>query len=104
MSPFIFGSFVNYLVNKNNKKTITDMSEDEKEGHHEQHNGILLACGLVAGSALMGVILAVTFVIKGSSDALKIVPDSFVPIAEILGVLVTIGICFWLYKVGRIKG
>jgi putative OPT family oligopeptide transporter len=104
MTPFIFGSFVNYLVNKNNTKSMSHMSETEKKDHHEQHNGVLLACGLVAGSALMGVILAIPFVIKGSSDALKIVPAGFLPIAEILGALVTLGLCIWLYKVGSVKG
>ena len=41
--------------------------------------GSLLACGLVAGSALMGVILAIPFVIAQSSDALKLVSDHFKP-------------------------
>lgn len=61
---------------------------------------ILLACGLVAGAALMGVLLAIPFVIKGSANALAIVPSSFAPFADILSVLVTIGLCYWLYRYG----
>ncbi len=38
-------------------------------------NGTLMACGLVAGAALMGVILAIPFVIMGSANALSIMPD-----------------------------
>lgn len=58
----------------------------------------LLACGVVAGAALMGVFLAIPFVIKGTSDALRVVPTSFKPIAEALGLLVTLALCIWFYK------
>nr|MCH9644040.1 oligopeptide transporter, OPT family [Gammaproteobacteria bacterium] len=67
----------------------------------QSHKGILLACGMVAGAAIMGVLLAIPFVIMGSSDALSIVSPSFLPIAGILGVLSIIGLSYWLIAVTK---
>ncbi|MBS0349873.1 MAG: oligopeptide transporter, OPT family [Proteobacteria bacterium] len=61
-------------------------------------NGTMLACGLVAGAALMGVLLAIPFVLKGSSNALRIAPQNFTIIAYILGFLSIVFLCTWLYK------
>ena len=58
----------------------------------------MLACGLVAGAALMGVILAIPFVLKGSSDALRLASPSFAPIASGLGLITLALLCLWLYK------
>lgn len=58
----------------------------------------LIACGLVAGAALMGVVLAIPFVMAGSADALRLVPESFTPIATGLGLVVTALICLWLFR------
>ena len=67
--------------------------------HEYQHqNGLLLACGLVAGAALMGVILAIPFVVMGSSNALAIMPHSLHQVATILGFLSLLAICRWLYR------
>jgi len=64
---------------------------------HREHNGLLLACGLVAGAALMGVILAIPFAIAQSSDVLVIVPESFAPYASILSAIISWGLACWLY-------
>ncbi len=69
-----------------------------KRSEQESQSGTLLACGIVAGSALMGVILAIPFVVLGSSDALALVSAHFAPIAIILGAIVTILLCIWLYR------
>jgi hypothetical protein len=64
-----------------------------------RQRGLILACGLVAGAALMGVVLALPFAVKKSADALKIVSDSFAPTANILGLIVGIGLLIWMYRV-----
>ncbi len=69
-----------------------------KKSKEESQSGILLACGLVAGSALMGVFLAIPFVIAGNANALAIVSDNFAPIATVIGIVVTIVWCYWLYR------
>jgi hypothetical protein len=53
----------------------------------------------VAGSSVMGVLLAIPFALKQSSSALKIMPDHLNSIAGILGLFVTFLLCAWIYRV-----
>ncbi len=85
--PLIFGGFLSWIV------------ERQKPTHDQRQRGLILASGLVAGAAIMGIILAIPFAIKKSSDALKIVSNSFTPTADILGIIVTICLILWMYKV-----
>ncbi|MBS0350658.1 MAG: oligopeptide transporter, OPT family, partial [Proteobacteria bacterium] len=87
VSSLFIGSLISYLAKRNSKT------------HHESQSGTLLACGIVAGNALMGVILAIPFVAMGSSDALALVSAHFAPIATVIGAVVTLLICYWLYKI-----
>lgn len=96
--PIIFGGVVSYLVKRNLKARNGGKAPSE---HHQR--GVLLSCGMVAGSAIMGVILAVPFVIEGSSNALALVSSGFVPYANALGVLVFLGLCVYIYRVGISK-
>lgn len=67
---------------------------------NNQHKGILQACGIVAGAALMGVILAIPFAIKQNADALALVSTSyFEPIAVILSLITTSVLVYWMYRV-----
>lgn len=100
-TPMVLGGVVSYLVKRQKRQTLTP--EKEAAMHEKYHQGILLACGMVAGSALMGVILAIPFVLMGSSNALAVVSKSFVPIAGILGAIVFVGLCYWLYRLGRLR-
>ncbi|MDF1795803.1 MAG: oligopeptide transporter, OPT family [Coxiellaceae bacterium] len=100
MMPIIIGGIVSYLVKR--KLSKQNRPTGDGDGNHHQ-KGILLACGMVAGSAIMGVLLAIPFVIKGSSDALALVGSSFVPAADVLGTLVFIALCVWIYRTGISK-
>ncbi len=95
-SIVVVGGIINYVC----KRVILRKGIKPNQPQFAQafEDGTLLACGLVAGAALMGVILAIPFVLKGSSDALRLVPESFTPVADILGLAVTISLCIWLYK------
>lgn len=86
----VLGGIINYVC-----KNVLRKRNQNVDAGFEQGN--LLACGLVAGAALMGVILAVPFVLKGSSDALRLVSEKFAPVADILGLIVIAALCFWLY-------
>jgi putative OPT family oligopeptide transporter len=88
-TPFIIGGVIGWIARRG------------AENHERAHKGILLACGMVAGAAIMGVLLAIPFVIMGSSDALSIVPSSFVPIANVLGILSVAALCYWMLSVTR---
>ena len=67
-----------------------------KSNLHTRSN--LLVCGLVAGESLMGLILSIPFVIAQSSEALRIVGNSFLPTSQVLGVVTTIALLFYVYK------
>jgi putative OPT family oligopeptide transporter len=99
ITPLIVGGVISSLVKRQLKKSGRPLTPEE--GHHQK--GILLACGLVAGSAIMGVILAIPFVIKGSSIALSIVSAGFAPIADVLGLLAFVALCVWIYRTGLSK-
>jgi|SRR5579885_190014 putative OPT family oligopeptide transporter len=64
-----------------------------------RHRGLLLCCGIVAGASLMGVMLAIPFAIKQSSDALRLMPDQYMSFAGILSIIVTFMLCAWIYRV-----
>jgi len=87
--PLVFGGLLSYLL------------ERKQMTHAQRQRGLILACGVVAGAALMGVVLAIPFAIEQSSDALKIVPDSFQHTADLLGVAVFIALFVWMYRVVR---
>ena len=64
--------------------------------------GVLLATGLIVGESLFGVVNAGLIGALGDGDALALVPESFAPVAQWLGIIlfaVTIlGIYRWLQK------
>jgi putative OPT family oligopeptide transporter len=99
-TPLIFGGIASYLVNrymdrKRDANLITD--EQVNSGHQ---SALLLACGIVAGAAVMGVILAIPFSVYQNSDVWKLwfVTDKFRPIAEVLALIMTGGLCVWMYR------
>ncbi|MDO8954538.1 MAG: oligopeptide transporter, OPT family [Gammaproteobacteria bacterium] len=95
ITPAVIGALINYAVKRYLRHKVTGkLIEDERYG-----KGVLLACGLVAGSALMGVFLAIPFVIADNSNVWAIVGPNFVMIANILGMGCLIGLCVWLFRV-----
>lgn len=64
-----------------------------------QQIGTRIACGLLAGSALMDVLLAVPFSILHSPDAWRLVSSSWeMTIGVLLSVLVTLSLGIWIVK------
>lgn len=94
--PFIFGGIAAYIINRALTKKYPNESEKPIVVENQQR-GLTLACGIVAGAALMGVILAIPFAIKESTDALKIVPDSFTHISDMLAPVVGLLLLGWIY-------
>ncbi len=71
MLPMVVGGLLFYLVKRHLKKK--QLPEATVAATLERSN--LMACGMVAGSALMGVVLAIPFVISGNTN---IMAPSFV--------------------------
>lgn len=64
---------------------------------YTQH-GIMIACGLVAGAAIMNVILAIPFSLMHNPDGLRLLPVRFTGLSEILALITTVVLCVYLYK------
>jgi putative OPT family oligopeptide transporter len=98
--PVVIGGLLSYIIQirlsalYNHKRV-----DNEPKFAKHRHRGLLLACGIVAGSSIMGVVLAIPFAIKQSSDALKIMPDQYAYLAGSLSIIVTLMLCAWIYKV-----
>jgi putative OPT family oligopeptide transporter len=73
----------------------------QKSGNeHESGGGLLFASGLITGEALIGIALAIPVAIYGSGDVLKLADK---PFGSIPGILITIGVCYWLFRVAKKK-
>ena len=105
--PMFIGGLVQYLVYRKfdkvrhraqNKKVL------DKKIASNKHLGLTLACGLVAGASLMGVVLAIPFSIAQRSDVWRLVGPDFEPIANLLGAGVTFLLCVWIFlRVTRLR-
>ena len=97
MTPIVAGGVLQFFLARHMKKRHTD----EKIGHAKLEQATLLSCGMVAGSSLMGVFLAIPFIIMGSASALAIVGPGFVNIAGILGVFSLIFLAYYVWRSAR---
>ena len=93
-TPLIMGGFLAWGIDRYIRRRFH--SEPTKTS---QQGGLLLACGLVAGASLMGVILAVPYVLMESADCLRLVSQGFTPYGVSFGVLSVLGIFYWFYQV-----
>jgi putative OPT family oligopeptide transporter len=71
MSLFIGGLIAWFVYNKN----------------HNFHRDVILACGLIAGSAIMDVLLAIPFSLLHNPDAMNIAPEFWQPVSIVLSFL-----------------
>lgn len=97
-TAMVLGGIVALAVQYTNKKRAA-MTEETAKKPIRQQKSLMLACGMVAGCALMGVVLAIPFAISQSTDVLAIVSDKFMPIANLIGVVIALLMMFWLYRV-----
>lgn len=102
--PLFLGSLFAFFIRKNFQKKLLDASEEEKVMiDQHQHYAVLLACGLVAGSALMSVILAILISLSGNPDMLAIMPTKWNNFAIGLSFLSLVGLGFGFYRVSYTK-
>lgn len=101
-TPMVLGGIVAFGVgrywHKAEKAATTDHDLVKAQGATTQQRAMMLACGLVAGSTLMGVILAVPFALSQSTDVLALVSAKFVPTGIALSLLVTLGMLYGMYR------
>ncbi len=96
--PVIIGGLLAYIIQFRLNQRYSSSLSDETAITRHKHRGLLLACGIVAGASMTGVILAIPFAIKKSSDALKIMPDRFAEFSGMLSIMATFILCAWIYR------
>lgn len=99
--PVVIGGLLSWIVEKRLRKLHHSGKNDEKTQKTimlHRHRGLLLTCGLVAGASIMGVVLAIPFTLKQSSDALKIMPDQLQFMTGGLSLLTIALLCLWIYR------
>ncbi|KTD48705.1 oligopeptide transporter [Legionella rubrilucens] len=67
-----------------------------EERSQRKQTGVLIACGLVAGSALVDVLLAVPFSILHTPDALSVVSDGWQSYGIVLGMVSSLLLAWWI--------
>lgn len=96
-SPLVIGGMLAWWIKRLSRK-ITDHLQDTEAVERQAtmfHHGLLIASGLVSGAAVIGVLLAIPFVLQGTSDALRLMPKSFEYSPQYLSLLVTGCLFFW---------
>lgn len=92
--PLFIGGMIALLVEWRLKRQKTS-NEEQQRG---RQSGTLIACGLVAGSALMDVVLAIPFSLMHSPDALSLVGPGWSNYAVLLGIASTLLLAFWISR------
>ncbi|STX37797.1 OPT family oligopeptide transporter [Legionella feeleii] len=70
----------------------------DEEGQLRRQRGVLIACGLVAGSALVDVLLAIPFSIFHTPNALTMVGKNWQNYGIILGIVSTLILAYWIER------
>jgi hypothetical protein len=94
-TAIFFGGVLSQLAHK--RLARSGASNEEKEATERQ--GILFASGLIAGEALVGILLAIPFVFYQSTNVFRVVPEALVNSTDVFGLLVTIIVMFWFYQI-----
>ncbi|CEG56029.1 OPT family oligopeptide transporter [Legionella fallonii] len=92
--PLFIGGMIALFV----QKRLQRLNHNEDELVARKQKGTLIACGLVAGSAIMDVLLAIPFSIFHSPDALQLVGAGWKESGTYLGVLTTVLLAWWINK------
>jgi len=90
--PLFIGGIIALLVHKRLQR----LKVTEAEATTRKQKGTLIACGLVAGSALMDILLAIPFSIFQSPDALQLVGSEWRNNGVYLGILSTLFLAWWI--------
>ncbi|KTD60273.1 OPT family oligopeptide transporter [Legionella santicrucis] len=92
--PLFIGGMIAFFVHKHLKKS----NLIKEEVVLRKQKGTLIACGLVAGSAIMDVLLAIPFSVFHSPDALQLVGNDWKDTGVYLGILSTLLLAWWINR------
>lgn len=97
-TPLFIGSLLAYGV-----KLYLQKKGQASQIDFQQHDAVLLSCGLVAGAALMDVLLAIPLSITGDARLFAILPMNGQAFATMLGFLSLLGLAASFYWAVRLK-
>jgi putative OPT family oligopeptide transporter len=96
--PIMLGGVVNYAVTRFHRRRKTPIEDVETSNR----NGLLFASGLITGEALMGILLAIPIIILKQYDrTMPLITDSMGHLGELIGVILILGVAYWLYCTAR---
>ena len=95
--PIFVGGLVAYFAGK----VMAQRGASSDEQVVGNRNGLLFAAGLITGEALVGIALAIPFAAAQSTDVLRLAPDGFDAIANVLGIASFVFFVLWLYRVAK---
>ncbi len=90
--PLFVGGMIAFWV----QRRLHQQTNDVELGTQKMQRGILIACGLVAGSALMDVLLAVIFSLSHGPDSLSLVGEHWNTMGALLGVGSMVMLAAWI--------
>jgi len=90
--PLFIGGMIALMIRLRLQRS--GLSKDAEKKHKQV--GTLIACGLVAGAALVDVLLAITFSLLHSPDALRITGKDWHNYGVILSIITTIALAAWI--------
>ncbi|SMO52020.1 OPT family oligopeptide transporter [Fodinibius sediminis] len=98
--PIFIGGGLAWWAGRTVARRAGKEGKDPEQARGEaERQGLLFSSGLITGEALVGIILAIPFAIQESTDALRIVPEWFIPYADWAGGLAALFFIGWLYRV-----
>lgn len=92
--PLFIGGMIALFVQKHVQRL--QIAKDEKNTRKQK--GTLIACGLVAGSAIMDVLLAIPFSLAHNPDVLRLVGEGWENKSVYLGVFSTLLLAWWINR------
>jgi len=73
-----------------------------QRGRDNGQRALLMASGLIAGEAIVGILLAIPFALAQSTEVLRLAPAGFELAAQVLGLAVFALMSGWVYRVVRV--
>ncbi|MDZ4322789.1 MAG: oligopeptide transporter, OPT family, partial [Alphaproteobacteria bacterium] len=91
--------FVGGIVSLLSQKALHKRKSSASEKAIVERRGLLFASGLIAGEAIVGILIAIPFVAYQSTSVFKAVPAALAESTDVLGLIVFLAILYWFHKV-----
>ena len=103
--PLIIGGVVSFMAQRSLKKKVASETPEAQEKAYSasERKGLLFSAGMIAGDALIGIVLAIPFAAYQSTSVFALVGEDFVQTATILGTIAFAGFAYVLFNLGAKK-